>query len=68
MFKTKSESIKTIEAVSDELERCHNLLLADEKHVLDVPAGLDKGTIESKMHEMQDLLIRLTKRWNGMEY
>jgi hypothetical protein len=64
----KSESIKTIEAVADELERCHKLLLADENQVLNIPAGLDKGTIESKMHEMQDLLILLTKRWNGMEY
>ena len=68
MSNKKSESIKTIEVVADELERCHKLLLADEEQILSIPAGLDKGTIETKMHEMQDLLIRLTKRWNGMEY
>jgi hypothetical protein len=62
------ESIESIKELGKELERCHKLLLADEEHVLDIPCGLDKGTIESKMHEMQDLLIMLTKRWNGMEY
>ena len=64
----KPESIKSIEAVSDELKRCHKLLLKNESEILNVPAGLDKGTIEENMHKMQALLIQLAKRWNGMEY
>lgn len=62
------ESKMTINALERELERCHELLLANDEEVLKIPAGLDRGTIESTLHEMQDLLIFLTKRWNGMEY
>jgi len=59
------ESKQSIYELGKELERAHKLLHSDIK---DVPAGLDKGTLEHNIHEMQDLLIRLTKRWNGMEY
>ena len=64
----EKESLESIKALNDELKRCHYLLLSNEKEVLDIPAGLDKGTIESRIHEMQELLMAIAKRWNGLEY
>lgn len=57
------ESKMSIKAIDAELERCHTLL-----HSNALDSDVDRVWLAKKMREMQDLLIQLTKRWNGMEY
>ena len=59
------ESTESIKELGKELERSHKLLFSDVRTRMSL---LDKGTLESNIYKMQDLLILLTKRWNGMEY
>lgn len=58
----RSESKESIKALNAELDRLHELLLA---------AGNNKETataIFERIKEIEDLLMDIAKRYNGMEY
>ena len=60
--KERPESVESIKAVNDELERCHVLFARQSLH------DLDQEDLLKKMGEMQELLMTLAKRHNGLEY
>jgi len=64
MFKKKErpESVISIESVTNELARCHVLFSRQSLH------DLDQEKLLKRMREMQELLMTLAKRHNGLEY
>ena len=57
-----NESMESIKAVNDELARCHILFSRQSLH------DLDQDRLLNKMLKMQELLMTLAKRHNGLEY
>ena len=60
--KERPESVISIESVTNELERCHVLFARQSLH------DFDQADLLKKMGEMQELLMTLAKRHNGLEY
>ena len=60
--KESPESVECIKAVTNELERCHVLFNRQSLH------DLDQEKLLKRMREMQELLMTLAKRHNGLEY